>query len=64
MAARLGYVLYWAGCVLAVVFGGFGIAAYYNAPDSDRWPLVIVLGGIAVIVWLIGRACRFILAGD
>jgi hypothetical protein len=60
MLARLSEVLYWAGCLLAVLLVAAAIA-YYNFGDINRDELLIV-NSLAVIVWLIGRACRNVLA--
>jgi len=60
MLACLSEVLYWAGCLLAVLLVAAAIA-YYNFGDINRDELLIVIA-LAVIVWLIGRACRNVLA--
>jgi len=64
MAARLGNVLYWIGCLIgAVVFlGGYLLMSGggYKLQALDY----IVIGMPAVVVWLIGRALRYILAGN
>ena len=61
--ARLGEVLYWAGCVIAVAMIGLTVVAYYDgtAPSGSKFPVFV--GGFAFVVWLIGRACRYVLAG-
>ena len=61
MLARLGDVLYWVGCLLAVLLVAAAIA-YYNFEDIKLVELLILIG-LAVIVWMIGRACRYVLAG-
>ena len=61
MLARLGDVLYWAGCLLAVLLVAADIA-YYNLEYIKLAELLLVIG-IAVIVWMIARACRYVLAG-
>lgn len=60
MAARLGNVLYWLGCIIAwaiVVLGG--------VLCSTRPACVLFIGSFvfAFTVWLVGRACRYALAG-
>ena len=60
MLTRLSDVLYWAGCLLAVLLVAAAIA-YYNFGDINRDELLIVIA-LAVIVWLIGRAGRNVLA--
>ena len=61
MLARLGDVLYWAGCLLVVLLVAAAIA-YYNLEYIKLAELLIVIG-IAVIVWMIALACRYVLAG-
>jgi hypothetical protein len=68
MAARLGYVIYWLGCLAAgiLVFGPlilmFVIWPSVEPVTSDYWLIgySICLG---VVSWMIGRAARYILAG-
>ena len=68
MAAHLGHVLYWAFSGIALLLVG---AAVYGAVDDFRRGIdlegdAVFLGTIvalAVAMWLIGRACRFVLAG-
>jgi hypothetical protein len=61
MLARLGNVLYWTGCLLGILLVAAAVALY--SPDyMDRVHSAIYIG-LAVVVWLIGRACRYVLAG-
>lgn len=70
MLARLGDVLYWAGCILAVVPIGFVVCVMIadgglqSPPQTlfELWPFAALLG-ISAVPWLIGRACRYVLAG-
>src|SRR5262245_12846170 len=65
MLARLGNVLYWLGCIAAVVIVGFaGIVYFSEGQRPSDLPVVVVLGVIAAVAWLIGRACRYVLAGN
>jgi hypothetical protein len=65
MLARLGEVLYWAGSVL----GGLLVlaaVAFYNYASIKPGEILLVtafLIGFGVVLWLIGRACRYVLAG-
>lgn len=62
MAERLGIVLYWTGVIitgLLVVLAAF----IFNEPGRDSWILALVFAGAGVVVWLIGRACKYVLAG-
>ena len=61
MLARLGNVLYWTGCLLGILLVVAAVALYSDAP-MDRLHSAIYIG-LAVVVWLIGRACRYVLAG-
>ena len=61
MAARLGNVLYWAFCGLAVIAFGLCAIAAENSPGEETFFLVlgaIVAGGS----WLVGRALRYVLS--
>lgn len=59
MLARLGNVLYWKAAALSVLIVVVGIPA----PPKARWHLIAVFFVIAGVVWLLGRACRYVLAG-
>jgi hypothetical protein len=62
MIARLGIVIYWFGCLLAVAAllgGGYG----FLHPANDPWVPLLWGVAFAVVFWLIGRACLFVLAG-
>jgi hypothetical protein len=66
MAARLGRVLYWLGCIIGAVVVLVVVAVAFINPGlaEDRGIIVglgIVLGAIS---WGIGRALRYILAGE
>lgn len=62
MAARLGDVLYWIGCGIAVFFVLiFILVASNSGPDAPFYLGVYAV--LAIVSWLIGRACRYILAG-
>jgi hypothetical protein len=62
MIARLGNVLYWAGCVLAALIAGFGAIAAFQE-TWNPWGSFIVCAMVAAVVWIIGRICRYVLAG-
>jgi hypothetical protein len=66
MLARLGNVLYWAGCIFAAIIVGLGIYVFWIAEGQVRSNGVPVLIGflvVAIAVWAIGRACRYVLSG-
>jgi hypothetical protein len=57
MLARLGDVLYWVGCLLAVLLVAAATVLVLNLFE------LLILTGLAVIIWMISRACRYVLAG-
>ena len=61
MLARLGDVLYWAGCLIGGLLVINVIWSYIETQRYSRDDLFIV--GVGVVCWLIGRACRYVLAG-
>ena len=63
MLARLGNVLYWFGCGLACgVLGLGGVMA--NTDKMLGMPFFVTAIVAAVLVWLVGRACRYVLSGN
>ena len=62
MLARLGQVIYWAACGIAVVVVLFGIAMSFGDNDDS---LIIIVGSLvyAALVWLLGRAALYVSAG-
>ena len=63
MLADLGYALYRVACVLAIAalcYVAYQIA-FVGAKSESA--LYVLISGVAVIVWLFGRACRSLLAG-
>jgi hypothetical protein len=60
MAARLGNGLYWLGCIVAAAFIAFDM---YDAAQNGIIGHTRVFFLSAVIAWLIGRACQYLLAG-
>jgi hypothetical protein len=65
MLARLGSVLYWFGCIVAAVFIAAGATEWFGEAQyrKDGYGTVIGFAVGALIVWLIGRAFRYVLAG-
>jgi hypothetical protein len=64
--ARLGHVLYWLGCIAAfITFLFLGLASAKGAPDVAQTVPAFLLGGTVygLPVWLVGLACRYVLAG-
>lgn len=64
MAARIGQALYWMGTIVAVLLVGLSIFFALLAETNNG-----VIGALtafvpyAVLAWVIGRACRYFLAG-
>jgi hypothetical protein len=68
MIARLGNVLYWASSGIAVLLllwlAGAVIAAIINGePMNDFGLMSFLMVGSAALIWLFGRAYRYVLAG-
>jgi hypothetical protein len=62
MLARLGDVLYWGTSGLAVLIVFFIAWAVWAAQTTD-YVLVFLAAAFAALVWAVGRACRYVLAG-
>ena len=64
MIARLGNVLYWAACVLAVLVAVFSLVSFVDSPlQQYDWANLAFRGGIGASVWVVGRALKYVLAG-
>jgi hypothetical protein len=59
LLARLGVVLYWLSCLLALGLLIFGGTALYDHDYRTAGSMVV----FGVGFWLIGRACMYVLAG-
>jgi hypothetical protein len=65
MVERLGNVLYWAASIVASLLIGFAVWGFnqnFGQGQQDhpfQW-MALILGAI---IWLFGRACRYVLAG-
>jgi len=70
MAARLGYAIYWLGCILAVLCIALGVGAGANLGYGEswyeewEWGWFLIPTAIGVAIWVIGRGIRYVLAGD
>jgi hypothetical protein len=62
MVARLGQVLYWTASGLAVAVACFGFWFIY-LEEGNASPALLIPLGIAGLIYLLGLACRFVLAG-
>jgi hypothetical protein len=65
MLARLEDVLYWTGCLVGILLVAAAVAFYSSAAIKPAEVVLIsaLLIGLGAVVWLIGRACRYVLAG-
>jgi hypothetical protein len=64
MAERIGNVLYWLGCIVAGLTALLGVGVFFTSQNQGEGLLVMTFVlVIALIAWLIGRACRYVLAG-
>lgn len=70
MAARLGRVIYWTCTVVAalILIVAALIATFAIHPEIESAPQGYLLMGLwavgGVVVWLLGRAARYVLAGE
>lgn len=62
MLERLGHALYWAGCAVTAVLIIVGLIAASSGGQGSGAVLAVFVAG-AVLAWLAGRACRYVLAG-
>ncbi len=60
MGYRLGWVLYWAACIVAGLLALIGLFYAFIAPES-HWLGALILG---FVVWLIGRTLRYVFSGS
>jgi hypothetical protein len=67
MLARLGDVLYWTCCIIAALIIVISFIVWWSNPlrfswDSSNFLPAIFFDVSALFVYLIGRACRYVLA--
>jgi hypothetical protein len=65
MAARIGNVLYWLGCILAGLITLLAVGMYL-AEQHNKNEALLVSGFVlifALVSWSVGWACRYILSG-
>jgi hypothetical protein len=61
---RLGWVLYWAACIVTAFSAALGLLGFFVNPDIISLQAWMVLWPFAIVVWLVGRAIRYFLEGD
>jgi hypothetical protein len=65
MAARLGEVLYWAASAIGAAWVLFWLYFISTFHDPEMWSFFWVVGaGGGLVSWLIGRAAKYVLAGE
>lgn len=66
MTTRLANVIYWAGCVLALIWVAFMLCSMATNPINPvglLGPTLFLTFGGAAVIWLIGRAIRYVMTG-
>jgi len=65
MLPRLGNVLYWLGCILAALIMAAAIVVWFGGAQyrPNGWVIIFEFVVFALVVWLIGRMCRYVLSG-
>jgi hypothetical protein len=64
MAERVGNVLYWLGCIVAGLTVLLGVGVFFASQNQREGLSVMAFVFVfAFIAWLVGRACRYVLAG-
>jgi hypothetical protein len=61
MLARLVDVIYWGGCVLAALWLVYCLLIMSDDGYSMQILLIALVG--SALIWLVGRAIRYVLAG-
>jgi hypothetical protein len=62
MLARLGNVFYWMGCELAAL-AWVSDYAHLGPPRSDFYFVLGLAAVTSIVIWLVGRAAGYVLAG-
>ena len=65
MKARLGQLLYWAGCIIAAFLAMAGVSnLFYANSDFERFITLVGWLVLAGLAYLIARTIRRVLAGN
>lgn len=62
MLARLGDVIYWGASGIAILLG-IVVAASFATGTQNTGAGWYIIGGFGLILWLVGRAARYVLGG-
>ena len=65
MAERIGNIVYWFCCFVAAICFASGVSVWFLnfREGTDAYSLLAVSFMVAFLVWLIGRALRYVFAG-
>jgi hypothetical protein len=63
MIERLGNALYWIGCIISGLFLLAAAAGAVFGHGPDRIFTTGIFLAIALVAWIISRACRYVLTG-
>jgi hypothetical protein len=63
MRTTLGDILYWVGCISAVLLIGFGAYAFFTYKGGPGVAMGIACALTAVALWLIGWVLRHVVSG-
>ena len=61
--ANIGNALYWLASAIAIALVIFAAFAYYTATGRGALEGALFIVAYAAVVWLIGRAILYVLAG-
>jgi hypothetical protein len=64
MVARLGRVLYWLGSGVAIALVALGVVTTFIQPPGQWYAGLVFYSVLAILCWLFGRACKYVLAGE
>jgi uncharacterized BrkB/YihY/UPF0761 family membrane protein len=63
MLSKLGNALYWLGCGMALALFFVSLYVYLTDATPLGIAMAIAIAVTAVVVWLLGRAFRYVLSG-
>jgi hypothetical protein len=64
MTTRLANVIYWTGCALAFMWLGYVLLSMGTSPiTADLGAILAVAFCGATVIWMIGRAIRYVMIG-
>jgi len=63
MRTKLGDILYWVGCISAVLLIGFGAYAFFTDKSGPGVAMGIACALTAIALWLIGWVLSHVVSG-